>query len=90
MHLQAIMNKNPSRAHIESEFDLLDVAGKLMKYMVLSSKKSSTFLFGYPMRIFLKRSSFSFLVFWSQGILEIKEVLTRALVMDFFHCEKFL
>ena len=36
MNLQFILNKNSPQAHMESEFDVLGVARKLMKYVVHS------------------------------------------------------
>jgi hypothetical protein len=39
MNLKLILNKNSPRAHTESEFDVLGVHGKLVKYIIHSSKK---------------------------------------------------
>jgi hypothetical protein len=39
MDLQPILNKNTPQAHMELEYDMLGVAGKLMKYVVHSSKR---------------------------------------------------
>jgi hypothetical protein len=39
MSLIPIFNKNSPRAHMESELDVLGVHGKLVKYVVHSSKR---------------------------------------------------
>jgi hypothetical protein len=39
MSLIPVFNKNLPRAHMESEFDVLGVHGKLVKYAVHSSKR---------------------------------------------------
>jgi hypothetical protein len=39
MSLIPVFNKNSPRAHTESEFDVFGVHGKLVKYVVHSSKK---------------------------------------------------
>jgi hypothetical protein len=45
MHFQPIFNKISSWAHMESKFDVLGIAGKLMKYVIhLSKKKKKRFL----------------------------------------------
>jgi hypothetical protein len=41
MSLIPIFNKNLPRAHTESEFDMLDIHGKLVKYVVHSSKRKN-------------------------------------------------
>jgi hypothetical protein len=33
-NLQPILNKNLPHAHMESEFDMLDVVGKLVKHVI--------------------------------------------------------
>jgi hypothetical protein len=38
MNLKPIQNKNSPQAHMESEFDVLGVPIKLVKYVVHSSK----------------------------------------------------
>jgi hypothetical protein len=38
MNLQPILNKNSPHAHKELEFDVLGIAGKLVKYVVLSEE----------------------------------------------------
>jgi hypothetical protein len=40
MNLQPVLN-NSSRVHMELEFDMLGVAGKLVKYVVYWSKRNS-------------------------------------------------
>jgi hypothetical protein len=39
MDLQPILNKNSPQAHMELEFDMLGIAGKLVKYVVHLSKR---------------------------------------------------
>jgi hypothetical protein len=39
MNLILVFNKNLPRAHTESELDVLDIHGKLVKYVVHSSKR---------------------------------------------------
>jgi hypothetical protein len=39
LNLQPILIKNSPQAHMELEFDVLGVGGKLMKYVVHSSKR---------------------------------------------------
>jgi hypothetical protein len=39
MNLNPVLNKNSPRAHTELEFDVLGVLGKLVKYVVHSSKR---------------------------------------------------
>jgi hypothetical protein len=41
MSLILVFNKNSPRAHTESELDLLGVHGKLVKYVVHSSKRKN-------------------------------------------------
>jgi hypothetical protein len=41
MSLIPIFNKNSPRAHTESELDVLGVHGKLVKYVVHSSKRKN-------------------------------------------------
>jgi hypothetical protein len=41
MSLIPIVNKNSPRAHTKSEFDVLGVYGKLVKYVVHSSKRKN-------------------------------------------------
>jgi hypothetical protein len=41
MSLILAFNKNSSRAHTELELDVLDVHGKLVKYVVCSSKRKN-------------------------------------------------
>jgi hypothetical protein len=44
MSLIPVFNKNSQRAHTESEFDMLGVHGKLVKYVVHLSKEKIDFL----------------------------------------------
>jgi hypothetical protein len=41
MSLIPVFNKNSPRAHMESELDVLGVHGKLVKYVVHSSKRKN-------------------------------------------------
>jgi hypothetical protein len=41
MSLIPVFNKNSPWAHMESEFDVLGVHGKLVKYVVHSSKRKN-------------------------------------------------
>jgi hypothetical protein len=41
MSLIPVFNKNSPQAHMESEFDVLGVHGKLVKYVVYSSKRKN-------------------------------------------------
>jgi hypothetical protein len=41
MSLIPVFNKNSPRAHTESEFDVLGVHGKLVKYLVHLSKRKN-------------------------------------------------
>jgi hypothetical protein len=48
LKLIPIFNKNSPRAHMELEFDMLGVHGKLVKYAIHSSKKNlKKFIFLY-------------------------------------------
>jgi hypothetical protein len=68
MSLIPVFNKNSPRAHTVSELDVPGVHGKLVKYVVHSSKRKI-----YLKNIFLHTScpNSNRLVFWSQGILEV-------------------
>jgi hypothetical protein len=69
MNSKPILNKTSPWAHTELEFDVLSVLGKLVKYVVLLSKRNK-----------LKKNDFSsqklpklqLTSYWSQGILGIK------------------
>jgi hypothetical protein len=69
MSLILVFNKNSPQAHTESELGVLGVHGKLVKYVVHSSKRKK-----------LKKNYFSsdklpkqqLTNFWSQGILGVK------------------
>jgi hypothetical protein len=65
------MNLYPfsSRAHTESEFDMLGVHRKLVKYVLHLFKRKKLNLFIYFLHKLPKQQSTSF---WSQGILGIK------------------
>jgi hypothetical protein len=41
MNLIPILNKTSPQVHMESKFDVLDVAEKLVKYVVHSSKRKN-------------------------------------------------
>jgi hypothetical protein len=41
MNLIPVLNKASPRAHTELELDMLDVHGKLVKYLVQSSKRKN-------------------------------------------------
>jgi hypothetical protein len=41
MNLKPVLNKTSPHVHSESEFDMLGVAGKLVKYVVHSSKRKN-------------------------------------------------
>jgi hypothetical protein len=41
MSLISVFNKSSPRAHMESEFDVLDVHGKLVKYVVHLAKRKN-------------------------------------------------
>jgi hypothetical protein len=68
MILKPVLNKTSSRAHMESELDVLGVHGKLVKCVVYLSKRKK-----------MKKNYFSFhklpkqqlTSFWSQGILGV-------------------
>jgi hypothetical protein len=63
MSLILVFNKNSPWAHMESELGVLGVHGKLVKYVVHSSKKNYFSSHKLP-----KQQSTSF---WSQGILGV-------------------
>jgi hypothetical protein len=74
MSLIPVFNKNSPRAHTESEFDLLGVHGKLVKYVILLYKtKKMIFFYFFCSHKLPKQQSTSF---WSQGILGVKRLLT--------------
>jgi hypothetical protein len=66
MSLIPIFNKNSPHAHTESEFDVLGVQGKLVKYVVHLSKKIKYFS---SHKLPKQQSTNS----WSQEILGVKE-----------------
>jgi hypothetical protein len=65
MNLIPIFNKNSPRAHTELELDVLGVHGKLVKYVVHSTKKKLKKNY-FSSHKLPKQQSTSF---WSQGIL---------------------
>jgi hypothetical protein len=68
MSLILVFNKNSPRAHTESELGVLGVHGKLVKYVVQSSKRKIEFFY-FSSHKLPKQQSTSF---WSQGILGVK------------------
>jgi hypothetical protein len=68
MSLILVFNKNSPRAHTESELDVLGVHGKLVKYVVHSSKRKNGQNY-FSSHKLPKQQSTSF---WSQGILGVK------------------
>jgi hypothetical protein len=91
MSLILVFNKNSPRAHTESELDVLGVHGKLVKYVVHSSKRKEKKL-KFPSHKLPKQQSTNF---WSQrilrvksyGILKISSLLWHA--FSHFQCSKF-
>jgi hypothetical protein len=69
MSLTLVFNKNSPRAHMESELVVLDVHGKLVKYVVHSSKRKKLKKKYFSSHKLPKKQSTSF---WSQGILGVK------------------
>jgi hypothetical protein len=67
MSLILVFNKNLPEVHTESELGVLGVHGKLVKYVVHSSKKLKKIYFSSHK--LPKQQSISF---WSQGILGVK------------------
>jgi hypothetical protein len=72
MSLILVFNKNSPWAHMESELDVLGVHGKLVKYVVHSSKRKKLKFFYFSSHRLPKQQSTSF---WSQGILGVKKVV---------------
>jgi hypothetical protein len=64
-----VFNKTSSRAHTESELDVLGVHGKLVKYVVYSSKRKKLKKNYFSSHKLPKQQSTNF---WSQGILGAK------------------
>jgi hypothetical protein len=71
MSLILVFNKNLPQAHTESELGMLGVHGKLVKYVVHSSKRKNLKKIYFSSHKLPKQQSTSF---WSQGILGVKEV----------------
>jgi hypothetical protein len=65
MNLQPILNKNLPWAHMELEYDILGVGGKLVKYVVHFSKRKSWKKIYFSFHRLPKQQLTSF---WSQGI----------------------
>jgi hypothetical protein len=71
MTLILVFNKNSPRAHMESELGVLGVHGKLVKYVVHSSKRKKMKKKYFSSHKLPKQQSTSF---WSQGILGVKSI----------------
>jgi hypothetical protein len=74
MNLIPVFNKNSPWAHMESELDVLGVHGKLLKYVVHSSKRK--------IEKKIKKSSHKLpkqqlISFWSQRVLKVKWAMVR-------------
>jgi hypothetical protein len=69
MSLILVFNKNLPRGHTKSELDVLGVHGKLVKYVVHSSKRKNGKKNYFSSHKLPKQQSTSF---WSQGILGVK------------------
>jgi hypothetical protein len=67
--LNTIFNKKSPQAHTESEFDVLGVHGKLVKYVVHSSKRINWKNKNKKSSHKLPKQQLS--SFWSQGILRV-------------------
>jgi hypothetical protein len=70
MSLIPVFNKNLPRVHTESELGVLGVHGKLVKYVVHSSKRKKLKHNYFSSHKLPKQQSTSF---WSQGILGVKD-----------------
>jgi hypothetical protein len=68
MSLILVLNKNLARAHTELELDMLGIHGKLVKYVVHSSKRKKLKNIIFSSHKLSKQQSTSF---WSQGILGV-------------------
>jgi hypothetical protein len=68
MSLIPVFNKNLPRTHTELEFDVLGVHGKLVKYVVHSSKRKKLKIY-FSSHMLPKQQSISF---WSQEIIGVK------------------
>jgi hypothetical protein len=74
MSLILVFNKNLPRAHTKLELGVLGVHGKLVKYVVHSSKRKKLKKNYFSSHKLPKQQSTSF---WSQGILGVKTVYTN-------------
>jgi hypothetical protein len=68
MNLVLVLNKISPWAHLKSEFDVLSVLGKLVKYVVHSSKRKNRKKKNSSHKLPKQQST----SFWSQGILGVK------------------
>jgi hypothetical protein len=68
INFQTILNKTLPQARMELEFDMLGVAGKLVRYVVYLQKKGTKWF-----KYFFSHSVPKYLTsnFWSQGILGV-------------------
>jgi hypothetical protein len=64
MSLLPVFNKNSPPAHTKSELGVLGVRGKLVKYVVHSSKKNLKRIFFFSHKLPKQQST----SFWSQGV----------------------
>jgi hypothetical protein len=71
MSLILVFNKNSPQAHTESELGVLGVHGKLVKYVVHSSKRKNWKILFF----FTQVAQTAIDQFWSQGILGVKHGL---------------
>jgi hypothetical protein len=70
MNLIPVLNKTSPLAHTESELDVLGVPGKLVKYVVHSSKNILNFFYFSSHKLPKQQST----TFWSQGILGVNNI----------------
>jgi hypothetical protein len=85
MNLKPVLNKTSPQAHIELEFDVVGVPGKLVKYVVHMSKRKIEKKNCFSSNMLPKLST----SFWSQGIrgvkLEIKKsirILLKHMILE--------
>jgi hypothetical protein len=72
VYLQPIMNKSSPWGHMDFEFDMLGVVGKLMKYVVHSSKQFFYFILKYFSSQWVPKQQVTNYCL-SQGILGLKK-----------------
>jgi hypothetical protein len=70
MNLILVLNKTSPHAHMESELGVLGVHGKLVKYVVHSSKRKKLKKNDFSSHKLPRQQSTNF---WSQGILGVKK-----------------